>query len=656
MRPIWQILVLALLATRLAAQTLPPVDAYGTAPVVTDVVVSEDGKLLAWISNVDSSQQVTIHDLATGKPKRILGISAEYRVRSLDWADDLTLLVTMSTLRVTRGDVWYREEVFRTLAYDASGGPGRLMLMQDAEQSLLTGADIVRTKLKQPKTVTMWTMDWSDAAYNQALGSRLAGGRRDSGWVATLYEVSTATGKGRIIDRGTQYTIDWVVDADGKTVARAEWNPETATFWVLAKQGSNWREIHKQTGHSLDLVGLSNDGKAVLAIGARTGESREKLWTLPLDESGAKVLIEDAMHDVAWALRDEFTNAAAGVQLGGLDAETRWIDATHESRYQSLRKTFAGRDVQLVSRSADFRKVIARVESRTHPPIYYLVDFSTGKADIVGDEYPNLASVTHGPVRNFTYKARDGYDIPAYLTMPAVGWAGKPPLILLPHGGPESRDEPGFDWMAQFLASRGYAVLQPQFRGSTGFGEAHRLAGQRQWGRMMQDDLTDGVKALIEQDLVDGSRVCIVGASYGGYAALAGAAFTPELYRCAISINGVSDLPMIVGQSKKLGGNESNSLAYWERHIGTASDPKVIEMSPRRAAENFKAPVLLLHGRNDTVVPISQSEIMARELTEAGKAHRLVKLDSEDHWLSRSGTRVRVLAEIESFLASQLAR
>ena len=228
------------------------------------------------------------------------------------------------------------------------------------------------------------------------------------------------------------------------------------------------------------------------------------------------------------------------------------------------------------------------------------------------------------------------------------------PVVILPHGGPESRDVAEFDWLSQFLASRGYAVLQPQFRGSVGYGEKFRQAGYRQWGGLMQDDVSDGVRHLIATGVADPSRVCIVGASYGGYAALAGAAFTPELYACAVSISGVSDLPAMIGSTKKNYGSDSDSVAYWIDHIGPATDPNTIAKSPARSASTVRAPVLLLHGADDSVVPIQQSKAMQRALLEAGKPVTFVTLTGEDHWLSRSATRTRVLQELETFLAEHL--
>ena len=169
----------------------------------------------------------------------------------------------------------------------------------------------------------------------------------------------------------------------------------------------------------------------------------------------------------------------------------------------------------------------------------------------------------------------------------------------------------------------------------------------------MQDDVTDGVRAMIEQGIADPKRVCIAGMSYGGYAALAGAAFTPELYACAISVNGVSDLPYMLGFERRMAGAESDQVAYWKEHIGPPSDPDVIAKSPARAARNVRAPILLMHGVDDTVVPVTQSQAMMKALG-GGAPHELIELPGEDHWLSRSETRIRVLTEMERFLAKHL--
>jgi dipeptidyl aminopeptidase/acylaminoacyl peptidase len=237
---------------------------------------------------------------------------------------------------------------------------------------------------------------------------------------------------------------------------------------------------------------------------------------------------------------------------------------------------------------------------------------------------------------------------------------GPTPLVLLPHGGPAAQDVGGYDWLAHALASRGYAVLQPNFRGSGGFGKAWEEAGHGEWGiGVMQHDLTDGVAAVVAEGIADPERVCIAGGSYGGYAALAGAAFTPELYRCAAAIAGVADLRVMLSFERDMAGGLSSTVSYWREAMGVENADSPTEhlnaASPAQHVDRVRAPVLLIHGRDDTVVPITQSRLMERALTQAGKSVRLVELEGEDHWLSGAKTRLETLRALDAFLAEHLA-
>ena len=633
----------------------PPVEAFGKIPQVDNVALSPDGKLVAWEDNRGDRQTVVVWSLEAGKLKTRFGTDPDTKVRSLRWADDTTLLIDVSKTLTYRLLRLRTNEWSRILAADVTTGKTSILLMNDGNRRLVTGANLLAARTGKPGTVTMASWDFLKTKEGKAIGTRLVGGRDDSGWVYSAFSVDTRSGRGSAIAHGSQFTNDWVVDASGAAIARSDWRPEEHEYSIFAKDGLAWRKIHaqKDTGE-LWLVGLSSDEHAVLAVGAN-GHKTNKLWSIPLDGSGAQVLVEDPERDVVGVIRDPLTGAALAVDFGGVSVETHWLDKKAQARQKSLSRAFPGLDVWIVGRSENDQRVVAQVEGPSHPTIYYLVDFGTGKADIIGEAYPGLVDAKLGEVRAINYSARDGTSIPAYLTLPPGAGEKNLPLVVLPHGGPESRDYFEFDWWAQFLASRGYAVLQPQFRGSTGFGEAHRLAGYRQWGGRMQDDVTDGVKVLVEQGLADPRRICIAGASYGGYAALAGAAFTPGLYACAASVNGVSDLPAFIGFKERDNNEESDAALYWRDHIGDKLDAKVAEKSPARAAASITAPVLLIHGVDDTVVPIAQSEKMERVLMEMHRPVKFVKLPGEDHWLSRSETRIQVLAELESFLGAHLA-
>jgi dipeptidyl aminopeptidase/acylaminoacyl peptidase len=484
-------------------------------------------------------------------------------------------------------------------------------------------------------------------------GSRVGEQRGDSGWRLNVYEVDTRTGDGRELEEGSPYTNDWVVDRNGGVVARQEWNPDGKIYRVLARSGLGWHEIfHQEKRDPLTLLAPSADGSMILALGA-LADGGAKLWGLPLDGSPPRVVAADDGREVQSVVWDDFARLPVAVVLEGPGTPNQWIDPDARQRFETLLKTFPGMQVGIGSESRDHQRLVVTVATASTPAVFYLVDFRTHHAEIVGEQYPDLAHASLGQVRAITYKARDGTDIPAYLTLPPDATPANLPLVVLPHGGPEARDFPEFDWWAQFLATRGYAVLQPQFRGSTGFGTAFRLAGRLQWGGLMQDDVTDGVKSLVAQGIADAHRVCIVGASYGGYVALAGAAYTPDLYVCAVSINGVSDLPQAQYWIERHSGSDSNSLAYWHESMGShLADLQA--HSPRDSIGTIRVPLLIMYSADDTVVPPEQSLQMARALSRAGKSVRLVKLAGDDHALSRSQTRTQMLTELESFLALQL--
>jgi len=254
-----------------------------------------------------------------------------------------------------------------------------------------------------------------------------------------------------------------------------------------------------------------------------------------------------------------------------------------------------------------------------------------------------------------SYTARDGLKIPAYLTLPA-GLTPEDthniPFVVLPHGGPNARDFKRFDWLTQLIVNQGYGVLQMNFRGSTGYGVAFRKAGDKQWGQAMQDDITDGTHWLVEQGMANAGKICIVGGSYGGYAALMGVVKEPDLYRCAVSFNGVADLSRLVSLANRyLGGRFST------RHIGRLwKDRKMLaNNSPINLVANLKAPILLVHGEKDRVVDIRQSKKMAKVLNRQKPGlSEFVELPGGDHYLSGYENRITFAKTMTEFLQTHL--
>lgn len=631
----------------------PPVEAFGRVPALGDVALSPNGRWVSWVDNSGEQPMIEIFDLEKQATVKRLSPPADLKLRGLDWADDDVLLIHGSVGKAMTSRL-PTLEWFRTLAMEVSTGKMHVLLHGNGATYYVTGSRLLALHTRTPKKVVMASWGYSAVNYRQETGSRVAGGRKDEGWTYNLYEVDTLSGDGRLLEQGTPFTDDWIVDANGEAAARGEWDAEAHKYKIVHRRDGRWNEIFASEVSGVpNLLGMSRDGSAVLMT-AFLDRAYLGLWRVPVDGGAPQLAAGDDGRDIVDVVFDPYSRELLGVETGGVTPEQRWLDEQAEKRAKMLQKPFAGKYVHTVGRSADNSRALLSVGSHAAPSIYYLVDFKRGAADIVGEEYPALVDVPLGEVRDLTYKARDGYEIPAYLTLPSKGGA-KLPMVVLPHGGPEAHDDRRFDFIAQFLASRGYAVLQPQFRGSTGFGAAHRKAGYRQWGKLMQDDVSDGVRAMIDQGIADPKRVCIAGFSYGGYAALAGAAFTPELYACAISVNGVSDLPGMIGYERRLTGDESDAVAYWKEHIGPATSPDVIAKSPARAAASVRAPVLLMHGKDDSVVPIFQSERMIKALKGlSATPHQFIELPGEDHWLSRSTTRIRVLAEMERFLGKHL--
>ncbi|MDB5443450.1 MAG: prolyl oligopeptidase family protein, partial [Phenylobacterium sp.] len=336
--------------------------------------------------------------------------------------------------------------------------------------------------------------------------------------------------------------------------------------------------------------------------------------------------------------------------LVGDESRVVFFDSADQKIWDGVAAAFKGERVSLASWSKDRRKIAVMVDSAEEGPDYAIVDLDSHQATWLGGPYDTLKPEDISAVKPIRFKAVDGLELTGYLTLPRGREPKALPLVVFPHGGPAARDTPGFDWWSQAMASRGYAVLQVNYRGSDGFGWAFMKAGFGQWGRKMQTDLSDGVRWLSGQGVIDPRRVCIVGASYGGYAAMAGPTLDPGVYRCAASYAGVSELRRMIAWSKEQHGRGDER--YWERFMGASrpDDPTLIEASPALHVDKLKVPMLLIHGKDDTTVPIEQSIIMANAMKEAGRPVELLVLDSTDHWLTRGETRLAMLKAVTAFL------
>ena len=324
------------------------------------------------------------------------------------------------------------------------------------------------------------------------------------------------------------------------------------------------------------------------------------------------------------------------------------FDPRLQEIFSKVYRAFPKLDVTLVDSTPDFGKFIVLTRGNGESGTYYTIDMTRMRADPIGYERPSIHPEQVGPISTVDYKAGDGLELDGILTLPPGREPKNLPVVMLPHGGPSSHDIETFDWWAQAFASRGYAVFQPNFRGSTNRDVSFRNAGDGQWGRKMQSDISDGLAELAKRGVVDPKRACIMGGSYGGYAALAGVTLQQGLYRCAVAVAPVSDLEdMYWAGFVESGRNKLVRRNYLEA-LGDRS--KFAEVSPRRHAGNADAPILLIHGKDDTVVAFDQSARMADALKGAGKPYEFVTLVEEDHWLSKAATRKQMLEEAMRFV------
>lgn len=603
-----------------------PLDAYGRLPAIEDAAVSPSGHAVALVVTDGEKRTLVVRDLATGQAK--LYSAGEVKVRSLQWAGDRHLVIVTSVTAAPMEILHSRREWFMAFTLDLTSGKLR-PLLRDVEMGMNTifGAPVVRTYKGEPTVFVQ--------------GLRLSGGCL----LLSLFRIDLDRSTSKLIEQGTPETVDWIVGTDGRPVAEERYSREDGRWSLRVRNGGGWREVQNVKA-PLDpphVLGLGRDGRSVLyTMDGRWREAR-------LDAAGASEPMIVAQEQAP--LADPQDGRLIGhYALIGDEARYTFFDSADAKLWNSIVKAYGGEPVRLVSASTDRRKIIVEVDSPAEGPAFAMVDMNSRQASWLGASYPGLKAADVSPKQAIRFNAGDGLELTGYLTLPQGRSAKDLPLVVFPHGGPASRDEPGFDWWAQGMASRGYAVLQVNFRGSDGLTWELLEAGYGQWGRKMQTDLSDGVRYLALQGVIDAKRVCIVGASYGGYAALAGATIDRGVYRCAVSVAGLADLRKHIAYARTRSG--APATRYWTRFMGAEDlgDPVLKQFSPAHLADKADIPILLIHGRDDTVVPLEQSRIMAESLQKAGKPYELVVLKGEDHWLTRGETRLETLKATVAFL------
>jgi dipeptidyl aminopeptidase/acylaminoacyl peptidase len=646
-------LSVAFASTAVAA---PPVEAFGSLPTVTTVRISPSGKYLAIIHNTPGQSSVRTFDAATLQPIGGINAAKQQVITGIVWHSDDRLLLPivevakMSESIVNADDV-KGTNVCRIMSIPRDGkNPVQLKtagILRDATFS----CNILSTRGPKPNTVLLEASVVGGSGLNSRSQVRVD---------TKVHAVDVITGEGEVLDEvGTRSTAAWDADSNGNVRLRYDVVAGELVINARLDGSTSWNQIHRQPAVAFEAVRETGMSASIInVVGFAADPNQLYVFYFPGDKQ-ALGLFDLRTRQITPVVTDPKYDVEGVVVLGrkivGADVSRVMTDQVFfSSEWQQLQSrvgaNFPGHHVDIVSVSDDTNKMALYVEGPKWPGgAYLLFDLKSNELTMVSARYPTIDLASTGEQRYLTYAARDGMNIDAYLTVPRTGGKNLP-AIILPHGGPQARDDGGFDWLPQFFASRGYVVLQPQYRGSSGFGIKHALAGRRQWGQKMQDDLSDGVKYLTSNGIADPAKVCIMGWSYGGYAAMAGATLTPELYRCAIAGAGVSDLEDMLLWSGKYGGG---SLRYWRLHIGDPTTDKaaIDRVSPAKHAAKVTGPMLLIHGELDNVVPIRQSQIMADALKAAGKPYEFVRLADENHNISFASTRTKTLKAMDEFLA-----
>jgi dipeptidyl aminopeptidase/acylaminoacyl peptidase len=626
-----------------------PIEAYGRLPSVDSIALSPDGARVALVAS-GVQRQLQIRNTADLKLLSATPLG-NAKVAGLDWANpDHLIMVTAMTTGVVelRGP---KSEWWMPAVLDLAENRARPLLRQQNKEQ----GDRFAAEPNRMNAVigTPWSQIYRGKPVAIMTGLSFINNR---GVVTIFREALDKASNIETLATGNDDTERLLVDASGRPVARADYDEKTGEWSLWTRQTGDWQLAHKGV-YKIDkpsLIGFGHDGSTVMVLTEEEDRERYRevslakaAWSEPIASLDNARLVEDLRKGT---ISYGFAPEGAGYRY-------IFFDPAEQQLWDKIAKAFPGEAVQLASWSDDRMKIILQVEGQKSGAAYYLLDRSTNHAEWIADEYEAIPPEQIAEVRSISYRAGDGLEIPAYLTLPNGVPAKNLPLVALVHGGPEARDDPGFDWWAQALASMGYAVLQPQFRGSGGYTVSFTAAGYGQFGRKMQTDVSDGVRYLAGQGIVDPAKVCIAGASYGGYAAMAGVTLQSGIYRCAVAVAGVADLRRHLNYTAlESGGTENLTRRYWLRFIGAkdAGDPVVEQLSPARHADHLSVPLLLIHGSIDTVVEPAESKMMLEAAQKAGKNVQLVTLKGEDHNLARSETRLQMLEAMATFLRANL--
>ena len=629
-------LLTLLIASTAPAFAGPSIDDFIQPARIHGAELSPDGKHLAMIINEPSRRMVIVRNVEQPEMP-LVGVYnvSVFQPSWFAWANNERLLLSiglsfgmskMVTMNVDMSDEVVLMEGERDLRRDYFLSEVTNYLPNDNEHILM-------------------------AAYR--------GGKRSQ------YKVNIFNGEAEMVTKGSNRTVRFLNDDSGRPLYRFDFRDRRNTIELFSYENNDkWEEIDEIPLYRDEFGKFDSSELVALLDGDLVYRKRNEqsgfyeLIQVNRSNKTHKVLAARPEQDIFGALFHPRSDQIIGYTIEKDNIRNVYFDESKQKQYDAITTSIGNNNVYVSSLDPGHERALVAVSGPDIPYDFYLWDYGTQKLTYLDSVYPELKPEELSKSASKTVTARDGTPLRTYLLLPMGFQKDKQyPTVILPHGGPHARSRPDYHFLAQFISTRGYIVVQPNFRGSVGFGRDFQESGYRQWGGLMQDDLTDVTNFMVENGYSDPERICIVGSSYGGYAALMGAIKTPELFACAVSMNGVTDLVDQVKHAKK----ELVDKDYWDdvlyARIGNPkTDTDMLRAnSPVFHADKIKIPILLLAGEEDNRVPFTQSKKMAKALKKTGAEYEFIPFEYAGHDLTSQGSdRKTVMEALEHFLAKHL--
>ncbi len=616
------------------AQIEAGIEAFTRDPAMSPPQLSPDGKWLAWVRGHD----VNVYDIAGDKLKTLTS-SEDAPLESVEWVNNDYFVVNLKDDQIHKG------RMVTNTVYSP------MVMTRDAK--------FVHVLFAHENRPVQMIDILSVVRYVDGPQPYAVSAESDH-----IYMTDITTGKQKIGPRlmsGGDHFFDKQgverVALELKDISDAKANYGYVRLYIHYRPdpagGSKELDLPKQD-HLLYLDTSYAEGENAIywtQLDDLKGEA--SVWRLDM-ASGAKTLVKTSSDQSLDVVLDKGGHLAGFSTLQDR-SHTEWTDPFRAKLTAAVQGMFPKATVNIVDMTEDGKVVVFLISAPDAPDSYYLYDTTTKGLDEIGTDYPQLADQPLGEMTYITYKARDGLDIPAYVVK-RKDTPANAPLVVMPHGGPAGRDVYAFNYQAEYLASKGYVVLEPQYRGSAGFGDSFQHAGDKHLAQMTTD-LEDGVRYLAAQGTIDPAKVCVFGWSWGGYLAQAALAFTPKTYVCGVSGDGVADLYESLDDSNDFwwGGF---SMDYWRSVIGNPSNDKAMihATSPIEHIDAIQAPLLLIHGTEDWVVDKRESERMNAAMKKAGKTVTYLPIDYMHHGPGKAAERLQVMKAVDDFIADAFAK